>query len=492
MAEYSWSFTTGSSTDTGPPSVPTGLTATAEESSLIALSWDPSTDDTEVAGYEIRRNFVDIIASVNSVAYSDDGLQPNTTYDYEVRAFDLAGNKSGWSSPSAQATTPPDTPPDNVTNFQTSPGDGQVTFSWDNPTDFDFEGVWLLRKEGGYPSDPEDKLAIPVYNGKDRSAVDPPDSDPPLPPLENGTTYYYRIYTYDTAGNFSSGVQKTATPKTEDTTPPAEVTNFQAIPGNQQVKLSWTNPRDPDFDIVILSRDGKNIYKEAGTSYLDTLLINGKTYTYVIKTVDTSGNISKGVSKTAKPEKPASTTTNTYNPTHDSFIYAGAPGTNYGKDTILRSGVKGLKSNYFIYTLINFEGINAIVGEKVVRATLKLYYESQSGAVGDEYFHVHMLYPIKWDEGSVTWKYMEGFGSFFDARKIFAETKVLDGKPGYVSWDVTELVYLWLSDPKTYPNAGLLVKATPKMILDHYFDFHSKENKSLPPNPPILEVEFVN
>jgi hypothetical protein len=49
------------------------------------------------------------------------------------------------------------------------------------------------------------------------------------------------------------------------------------------------------------------------------------------------------------------------------------------------------------------------------------------------------------------------------------------------------LVSLWLSDPIKYPNAGLLVKATPKMILDHYFNFHSKENE----NAPELVVEYV-
>ncbi len=486
--DYPWSFTTGSSTDIDPPTVPTGLTATAEESSLITLSWNPSNDDTGIAGYEIRRNFTDIIAFVTGEAYSDDGLQPNTTYDYEVQAVDLAENKSGWSSPSAQATTPPDTPPNDVINFQASPGDGQVTLTWVNPNDIDFDGVWLLRKEGGFPSSPDDKSATPVYNGKGIEAIDPPKAIPPFPPLVNGTTYYYTIYSYDTAGNYSTGVQKTAIPKATDTTPPAEVTNFQVIPGDTQVKLSWTNPKDPDFDIVVLSRDGNNIYKGTGTSFTDLKLINGVTYTYLIRTVDKTGNISKGVSKTAKPEKPASTKINTYYPTHDSFIYAGAPGTNYGKYTILRSGVKELKSKYFFYTMMNFEKVNELAGEKIVKATLRLYYESQSSAAGDEYFHVHMLYPIRWDELSVTWEYMQKFAPYFDPEKIFAETRIDYTRTAeYKEWDVTELVYLWLSDPKTYPNAGLLVKATYKMILDHYFEFHSKENT----NAPELVVEYV-
>ena len=89
--------------DTTPPSVPTGLTATAVSSSQINLAWNASTDNVGVTGYRVYRGGTQI-ASVSSTTYSDTGLTPSTTYSYTVAAFDAAGNVSAQSSP-ATATT---------------------------------------------------------------------------------------------------------------------------------------------------------------------------------------------------------------------------------------------------------------------------------------------------------------------------------------------------------------------------------------------------
>jgi chitodextrinase len=93
----------GVSIDTQPPTVPTGLTATAVSSSQINLSWNASTDNVGVAGYLVFRNNGQIV-STTQTSYSDTGLSPSTTYTYTVEAFDAAGNISAASSP-ATATT---------------------------------------------------------------------------------------------------------------------------------------------------------------------------------------------------------------------------------------------------------------------------------------------------------------------------------------------------------------------------------------------------
>jgi hypothetical protein len=318
--------------------------------------------------------------------------------------------------------------------------------------------------------------------------------------LSPSTQYFYRVRAIDTVERTSVwSTQDSATTDAVDTTPPANVTIFQASPGNGQVTLDWINPGDDDFaGVWIVRKEGGDplgpddekatkVYIGLANSFTDTEVVNGTTYYYAIYTFDESKNFSSG--KTANATPTIGTETKTFTPTKDAFIYAGDPGKNYGGDKFIISGVKGLKSNYFIYTLISFEKVNeALKGKKVVRATLRLYYDSQSGTPGDEYFHVHRLNPstIKWAENTVTWKEMDGFGSFFDAT-VQAETKVPNSKPALYTWDVTDLVSLWLSDPIKYPNAGLLVKATPKMILDHYFNFHSKENE----NAPELVVVYV-
>ncbi|HLU48642.1 MAG TPA: LamG-like jellyroll fold domain-containing protein, partial [Planctomycetota bacterium] len=90
--------------DTSPPTTPSGLSATATSSSGIALSWNPSTDDSgTVDAYRVFRNG-SFIASVSSTSYNDSGLSPATSYTYRVSAVDPSGNESALSS-AASATT---------------------------------------------------------------------------------------------------------------------------------------------------------------------------------------------------------------------------------------------------------------------------------------------------------------------------------------------------------------------------------------------------
>ena len=49
-------FRTTAAADTMPPSIPTGLTATAVSSTQINLSWNASTDNVAVTGYQVFRN----------------------------------------------------------------------------------------------------------------------------------------------------------------------------------------------------------------------------------------------------------------------------------------------------------------------------------------------------------------------------------------------------------------------------------------------------
>ena len=116
------SASTPAQSDTTPPSAPTGLSATAISSSRIDLGWTASTDNVGVAGYRVERcqgagctNFAQV-APPTGTTYSDTGLSPSTTYRYQVRAVDAAGNLSPYSviataiTPAATDTTPPSAP----------------------------------------------------------------------------------------------------------------------------------------------------------------------------------------------------------------------------------------------------------------------------------------------------------------------------------------------------------------------------------------------
>lgn len=88
----------GSSADTTPPSVPSGLSASNVTASSLTLSWSASTDaGSGVANYEVYRGG-SLIASPTGTSYNDSGLSPATAYSYTVKAKDKAGNVSAASS----------------------------------------------------------------------------------------------------------------------------------------------------------------------------------------------------------------------------------------------------------------------------------------------------------------------------------------------------------------------------------------------------------
>ena len=90
-----------------PPTKPSGLKAVPLDSMTISLSWKASTDNFGVAGYKIWRDEKRVATLYDrETGFVDSELEPNTTYTYQVAAFDAAGNQSALSDP-ATATTPP-------------------------------------------------------------------------------------------------------------------------------------------------------------------------------------------------------------------------------------------------------------------------------------------------------------------------------------------------------------------------------------------------
>lgn len=88
--------------DTTAPTTPTGLTATAGNTSAV-LSWTASTDNVAVTGYRVYVGGV-LNQTVTDTAATITGLTNNTTYSLTVTAIDAAGNASAQSA--AVSVTP--------------------------------------------------------------------------------------------------------------------------------------------------------------------------------------------------------------------------------------------------------------------------------------------------------------------------------------------------------------------------------------------------
>ncbi|WP_084959628.1 GH12 family glycosyl hydrolase domain-containing protein [Thermoactinospora rubra] len=105
LAVNSFSFSTSGGGDTTPPSTPTGLRASDVTATGATLSWNASTDTggSGLAGYEILRatgsGAFTQVGTSTTTSFTDSGLTPATTYRYQVRARDGAGNRSQPSDP---------------------------------------------------------------------------------------------------------------------------------------------------------------------------------------------------------------------------------------------------------------------------------------------------------------------------------------------------------------------------------------------------------
>jgi hypothetical protein len=104
--------------------------------------------------------------------------------------------------------------------------------------------------------------------------------------LSANTVYHYEIVAIDRAGNrASSGDRTFKTLSLPDIIPPANVSDFEAIPGDRQITLTWQNPPDLDFKAVKIMRstdfypvspeEGILVYDGKGTSFVDTGLTKG-------------------------------------------------------------------------------------------------------------------------------------------------------------------------------------------------------------------------
>jgi len=118
LAVTSFSVTTGNPppttnpppVDTSPPSAPSNLTASGITATSANLSWSASSDNVGVTGYDVLRapgtsgGTFATITTVGGTSFTDSSLTASTSYRYQVRARDAAGNTSAVSN-TAPVTT---------------------------------------------------------------------------------------------------------------------------------------------------------------------------------------------------------------------------------------------------------------------------------------------------------------------------------------------------------------------------------------------------
>ncbi|MFC5449803.1 glycoside hydrolase family 2 TIM barrel-domain containing protein [Paenibacillus aestuarii] len=90
-----------------------------------------------------------------------------------------------------------------------------------------------------------------------------------------------------------------------DQTPPGEVSNLTAAPGDGQVTLNWTDPADQDVKGINISEGTGSVnsvrIQPGQQTVTITGLTNGRSYSFKVSSVDASGNESAGITVQATP-----------------------------------------------------------------------------------------------------------------------------------------------------------------------------------------------
>ena len=96
ISNTNFTITTGSS-DTVAPSAPTALAASGTTQTATSLTWNASTDNVAVTGYDVYQNGV-FKTNVAGTSTTVTGLTAATSYSFYVIAKDAAGNSSNASN----------------------------------------------------------------------------------------------------------------------------------------------------------------------------------------------------------------------------------------------------------------------------------------------------------------------------------------------------------------------------------------------------------
>ncbi len=266
-----------SSTDSQPPTPPTGLVAGETTISSVNLTWNPSADNVGVDRYHVYRDDL-LVGTPSSTGFVAGGLQPETTYEFVVRAVDAAGNLSSPSAP-LEVVTPADTddtPPSQPTGLSASEVTASsVRLTWNPSTDDVGVAGYRVLREGAV-----------VSVGTATSFTDVG--------LAASTTYQYRVVAVDASDNASApSAPKSVTTAADGSAPTRPARLKAAGVTAASVELTWDESTD-DVGVVgyRVRRNGAVVATVSGSSATDLVLTPGTTYTYTVEAVDGAGNVS--------------------------------------------------------------------------------------------------------------------------------------------------------------------------------------------------------
>lgn len=287
-------------------------------------------------------------------ALEDSDLTEGTSYHYAAFTYDGSGNFSEARRDSIIPQSPP-APPMGVASLALKEkvvlylgkdvGKREVEVSWVNPSGYDYDQVTVVRRVDRFPEWEEDGTSFSMspltlsFTDFDAGSLDP--EDHPI----NGMTYYYSIFTEDTASglkSYRSNTRKASIgaslvdrtwelaeppfdvpPAGFDDTLPAPPANATVANGNGEIVVSWDagdaksrryrifydeteSPKPQNLSGGAREYSGELVYDGTETTFAHRNLENNQPHFYVLVSMDVVGNQSSGVALEGRPFADAS------------------------------------------------------------------------------------------------------------------------------------------------------------------------------------------
>lgn len=179
------------------------LSLSAEDASQMAVSNEPGFEGASWEKYETVKTWVLLPGDGRKTVYAK-----------------FRSREGGVSRVIEDSIILDTTPPPNVSYLESLSSSRTIGLRWNNPVVSDFSGVKIMRSESFFPLDPSE--GIEVFKGEANSFTEEG--------LTNGKRYYYTLFTFDEAGNFSSGAAISGVPEAPLPPPP---------PPEELTCLSW-------------------------------------------------------------------------------------------------------------------------------------------------------------------------------------------------------------------------------------------------------------
>ena len=275
------------------PQPPTNLRATAGDGK-VTLTWSASPTPRVYYWIEYRTSggsWTRLPYPVNTCcSFAVNLLNNGTTYEFRVRATNVAGDSNPSNTDSARPMPPFPQPPSNLSAGNA--GDGAVKLTWTRSSTANVS-YWIeYRKVGG------SWIRLPYPLGTCCSFT--------VKYLVNGTTYEFRVRSTNLAGTSSPSNTDTARPMPPLPKPPS---NLRALARDGDVQLSWTASPTPGVYYNVYQRDAslngwweKLPYPISKTSLTAGYLANGHYYNFKVTAINAAGESASTNVVTALPQ----------------------------------------------------------------------------------------------------------------------------------------------------------------------------------------------